>query len=327
MHAELEVLTGPHTGRRHVLVAAGETRVGRVHGAASVAVPDPLLAPHHFTLTGAAGGFALRDASAALALHRACASECFGESLRNERCPQGFCRQHDMSGKLGVYVNGARVEEHAAVLKPADVIVAGTTAFRLNVAAEPPAEAPPPAEPPLLTAEEQARALAYLNQHSMPLYAIVDAARDPAVLAMLQTHDALYYSLYDGAEGEALAEVAPYLARLEPGSRLLNTFLAEGWGRAWGVLLYCPEDFKAVRRHLRHFLMVDTEAGKPMYFRFYDPRVLRAFLPTCDAGQLRELFGPIATFVVEQDKPTAAWLFAQEAGKLQRGVKDFERAD
>ncbi|HEY2399507.1 MAG TPA: S1 RNA-binding domain-containing protein, partial [Steroidobacteraceae bacterium] len=41
------------------------------------------------------------------------------------------------------------------------------------------------------------------------------------------------------------------------------------------------------------------EQGKRLLFRFYDPRVLRPFLPSCEAGQMREMFGPVEHFAVE----------------------------
>jgi hypothetical protein len=34
-------------------------------------------------------------------------------------------------------------------------------------------------------------------------------------------------------------------------------------------------------------------------FRYYDPRVLRAFLPTCNAGELKTLFGDVDQFFIE----------------------------
>ena len=36
-----------------------------------------------------------------------------------------------------------------------------------------------------------------------------------------------------------------------------------------------------------------------MLFRFYDPAILRAFLPTCDASQLAAMFGPIEAYLIE----------------------------
>jgi hypothetical protein len=52
---------------------------------------------------------------------------------------------------------------------------------------------------------------------------------------------------------------------------------------------------------LRRFLIVKTENGQRLLFRFYDLRVLRTFLPTCDSGQRKEFFGPIQSFVAESE--------------------------
>lgn len=45
--------------------------------------------------------------------------------------------------------------------------------------------------------------------------------------------------------------------------------------------------------------MVEDENGQPLYFRFYDPRVLGAFLPTCTDQQRGAVFGDIEAFVIE----------------------------
>lgn len=34
-------------------------------------------------------------------------------------------------------------------------------------------------------------------------------------------------------------------------------------------------------------------------FRYYDPRVLRVYLPTCRPDELRTVFGPIRSYLVE----------------------------
>jgi hypothetical protein len=38
---------------------------------------------------------------------------------------------------------------------------------------------------------------------------------------------------------------------------------------------------------------------RPRYFRFYDPRVLRAVLPLCSARQAVEMFGDVRCFLME----------------------------
>ena len=49
--------------------------------------------------------------------------------------------------------------------------------------------------------------------------------------------------------------------------------------------------------------MVDVEGQNGRlthaYFRFYDPVVLRTFLPTATPRQMEDFFGPISAFYVE----------------------------
>ena len=61
--------------------------------------------------------------------------------------------------------------------------------------------------------------------------------------------------------------------------------------------------FEEIRRHLRRFLRVKDERGRRLLFRYYDPIVLAAFLPTCTAAELAEVFGPIDAFLVETVGP------------------------
>ncbi len=97
-----------------------------------------------------------------------------------------------------------------------------------------------------------------------------------------------------GPQGEALADVAPYLVRLSTRSPFLERLVDEGWGQSWGIYFTCPLPFLETRRHLRKFLMVEAEGeDMRMYFRFYDPRVLHTFLPTCTPEQKKEFLGPI----------------------------------
>jgi hypothetical protein len=132
------------------------------------------------------------------------------------------------------------------------------------------------------------------------LFAVLDAAKDDRVLELLPRSGEDFESLYDGVRGEALAEVAPYLVRLPPGSPLLERLVLEGWGDAWGIYLTWPGPMKELRRHLRRFLMViDDETTQRMYFRYYDPRALRKIWPVFSRMQADEMLGEIGCFIVE----------------------------
>jgi hypothetical protein len=49
-----------------------------------------------------------------------------------------------------------------------------------------------------------------------------------------------------------------------------------------GIFASAREDIEGLRRQLRRLLRVQTEEGKTLLFRFYDPRVLRLYLPSAE---------------------------------------------
>ena len=61
---------------------------------------------------------------------------------------------------------------------------------------------------------------------------------------------------------------------------------------------------------------VKTEDLQLLYFRFYDPRVLRIFLPTCDRKQIVEFFGPVQAFICEQDEEGHFKRYTHNKGEL-----------
>lgn len=315
MFVELKVVGEPHAGRR-VVVPFGQTlKVGRLERDNQLTVPDRLLAPTHFELAWDGVAYRATDLSRGVKKHPGCQSACFQEALRNEAC-RGTCRVYDRSSDNGLYLNGKKIE--TAGVSDGDVLVAGATCFVVALAETPPEaperSAPPPSPKLALTTEQQTRALDFFAQQTLPLYVVLDAARDPAVLDTLAVNEAVYYSLYDGPEGEKLEEVAPYLVEVRSRSPLLETLVRAHWGKSWGSYVYALAEFKTLRRHLRRFLLVEDERGTRMHFRFYDPRVLRPFLPSLPAAEARDFFGPISHFIVESEEPGTAWRYQLDSG-------------
>lgn len=149
----------------------------------------------------------------------------------------------------------------------------------------------------------------YLRRQPHALYAVLDAARSPRTALLARR---LGTSLFDGDEAEALAEVAPYLVALDRSHWLFDELVAESWGNAWGVFLTSRASFDHVRGHVQRLMHAETAAGDRYLFRFYDPRVLRAFVPACTPDELDDLFGPIERFVVESRSPTWAWELSRD---------------
>lgn len=148
------------------------------------------------------------------------------------------------------------------------------------------------------------------------LYAIVDGARDERIYPAVQSADVEHCCLYLGELHPELAKAAPYLLKPRPDARFTAWLIDNGWGESWGIFAVTSADMKLVRRHFRKFLMVYDEDRKPLYFRYYDPRVLRIFLPTCTPDELSTVFGPVEQYVVEAKGDAAPIYYALSDAQL-----------
>jgi hypothetical protein len=205
-------------------------------------------------------------------------------------CRGEKCKVRDLSSTNGTFVNGAKIAEAEIGLH--DVISAGSCTFQLRPGAAEEWTGFPP---------RQKAILSLLYGYGLPVYVVLDAAREDRLPAFLQAYGVEHASLYEGENGDRLKDVAPYLALLPKTSQLLKLLMNEGWGKGWGVFFNSDVPFAGVMKHLRRFLTVQNEEGQSLYFRFYDPRVLRTFLPTCTPEESADFFGPISRFVAEGD--------------------------
>lgn len=150
------------------------------------------------------------------------------------------------------------------------------------------------------------------------VWTILDGARDDRVYP---TYLGTYLDkscLYAGALPPELQVTAPYLVELDRDDRTTRSLIDYGWGNSWGIFLRSDAGLEKLRRHLRTFLRVRDERGKTLIFRYYDPRVWRLYLPTCSPGELRQVFGPVESYVVENDDGSGAIEFRLEQNRLQR---------
>ncbi len=201
------------------------------------------------------------------------------------------CRVRDLGSHAGTLVDGARIDE--IEVASGTCVRAGGTMLRVSfeaIATLPPMD------------EARAAALRVLGAIGS-LFAIVDASAGARPLQILREAIDEPRSLYEGLRGEALAGSAPYLVALAPGSGLLTRLVAEGWGARWGIYLACSRPLRDLRRHFRRFLIVeDDDTGARYIFRFYDPRTLRVFLPTCTPRQREDFFGDVIAFFAEGER-------------------------
>jgi hypothetical protein len=148
-------------------------------------------------------------------------------------------------------------------------------------------------------------------------YAVLDGASIPDLLENMLPAPEEHACLYRGQLEPDLAEVAPYLVKLRQDSPFTEWIISEGWGNHWGIFAVSQIGLEALRRHFRHFLRVKDPAGKVLYFRFYDPRVLRVYLPTCKRTEIKTIFGPISRYIAEDGKTGDAWIFPHHPTKIK----------
>lgn len=215
-------------------------------------------------------------------------------------------------------VNGNKVQELA--LEPKDTIAAGSSRFVtdfLNTSREIAASSGTnvgaiPAQAPDTSTiascaqlDETQRAIvetfALLDG---TLYCILDAAQDDMIIELLHCSNAEYQILYEGASAKDLASFGPYLVKLPPQNSFLPGLIKNGWGKNWGVYLKTNAGFAEVRKHLRHFLTVKTPEGKQVYFRFYDPRIMRMVVAGFNSEESALFFGPIHSYLCESSEPS-----------------------
>ncbi len=139
----------------------------------------------------------------------------------------------------------------------------------------------------------------YIFRQGTYTYAVLDGASVPDLPVRLYEMNPVNICLYRGELPADILYVAPYLVQLFPETAFTNWLLAEGWGKQWGIFAQCPVSITGMRKHFRSLLTVDGADGKPMLFRYYDPRVLPPFLLTCNFGELQILFGEVKYYFAE----------------------------
>ena len=266
------VLWGPHSFRKIVLEPGQTLTIGRTERA-NVVIGDPQMSGVHFSIWWSGRRAMVRD----LDSHG-------GIQIDGNVAPRGLI-------------------EHGGF------VIAGSTTFQIFVEGFTPVLDEP------LDASAITRIQA-VKQAVGPadgtLYGIFDAARDDRVRWVLAESIDAHQNLYEGLDGRVLDDKAPYLVRFEADSDLFDRVLTGGWGNAWGVFFRSDAHQKEVRRHARRFLMAEEEeTSERLYFRFYDPRVLREFASVATPRQRDELCACVSSWFFEREDGNVGTLRAE----------------
>ena len=157
------------------------------------------------------------------------------------------------------------------------------------------------------------------SQPETNVYAVLDGASVPELPQLLWEHEPENICLYRGELEPDMAAVAPYLVKLEYDHPFSKLVCEQGWGKHWGIFATTPAEvnIRDMRKHFRRFLMVYSPEDKLIYFRYYDPRVLRVYLPTCNTKEINYVFGPINAYLLEDENPSTLLRLLHDGEKVR----------
>jgi hypothetical protein len=130
----------------------------------------------------------------------------------------------------------------------------------------------------------------HLFSEELNTYAVIDGAACPELRFKIYDWEPQSTCLWSGELEPDLQEVAPYMVLLDRDSTFTDWLITQGWDNHWNIFITSRLNFKAFRKQIRKLLLVKSPEGQNMVFRFYDPRVMEMFLPTCSEEQLKEIF-------------------------------------
>ncbi|RLD61572.1 MAG: hypothetical protein DRJ05_02350 [Bacteroidetes bacterium] len=153
------------------------------------------------------------------------------------------------------------------------------------------------------------------------LYGIVDSAKNDDVFRFLATGDVKYRSLFDGTMDVQSFGVSGFLVECEKESLLFEWMTTEAWGDSCCIFFTSKSSFDEVFVHFQKFNRVYLEGNEVVLFRYYDPRVLRIYLPTCNRNETKTFFGEVKSFFAENEDPEVLDVYKEGE---ESGTEDLE---
>ena len=140
-----------------------------------------------------------------------------------------------------------------------------------------------------------------LFDRTVRLFVILDAGQFTDLPKKLWETEIESHCLLEGALEPDVLYQAPYLVRLLP-KHPFTDWLFNGFvGKNRGIFAHSKATLIEMRSHFTQLVKVADETGRPLLFRYYDPRVFRKFVPTCKKDELEKVFGDVNTFFVEDE--------------------------
>lgn len=136
------------------------------------------------------------------------------------------------------------------------------------------------------------------------VYAVIDAAKDSSIPYFLSGLKADYRCLFQGEKAKSLANVAPYIVKLEKVPNTVNWYLEKLYGSGVGFVIKSRSTLDDLADFWgRKVLTEIPDSNVKGYFRYYDPIVLREYLVLLRKdNQLSDFLGCASTLLLEEEE-------------------------
>lgn len=134
------------------------------------------------------------------------------------------------------------------------------------------------------------------------LYMLLDTAQDPRIYPKMQNSINTRCCLFNEDHiSEEIKAVSPYLIKIKSVDDFVDWCLREGLVRNWMILLSSNQvHVSELRLHFKRFSIAQMPDGRRYFFRYYDPRVLPAYLLASNQNERDDFFRQCSTFWIPE---------------------------
>ena len=144
------------------------------------------------------------------------------------------------------------------------------------------------------------------------LFGIIDSAKNDEAFRFMIEGGVSYKSLFDGTMDVQSYGVSGFLVECRNDSPLFQWMTGKAWGDNCCIFFTSKASFDELFIHFQKFNRVYLEGDDVVLFRYYDPRVFRNYLPTCNGKEIDLFFGEIKSFFAERKNPGSINIFGKK---------------
>ncbi len=157
------------------------------------------------------------------------------------------------------------------------------------------------------------------------VFAVLDCAKDRRIEPMINNCRLEHKCLYLNTKRYELKRAAPHIVKLERDHLFVTELLQKGWGQSWGIFFIAPNNITLSTFASQCRRIAKVKSGKKTFvFRYYDPRILRVYLPTCNRFELKHLIGSSYAIVTENSYTTGVERFECDKSAEELSIYDAE---